>query len=87
MTVTYLLFLKIDHVSTKLPEYYIVSELILLIMQRLVNCQMTVSKSQCGTRADCCKKWQKSPNRETGLGTRGHLKVMNDTILVLNEHE
>ena len=27
----------------------------------------------------CCKKWQKSPNQETGLGNRGHLKVLNDT--------
>ena len=35
----------------------------------------------------CCKKQQKSPNQETGLGNRGHLKVMNDTKLVLNEHE
>ena len=35
----------------------------------------------------CCKKRQKSPNQETGLGNRGHLKVLNDTKLVLNEHE
>ena len=27
---------------------------------------------------------KKSPNQETGLGNRGHLKVMNDTKLVLN---
>ena len=29
---------------------------------------------------------KKSPNQETGFGNRGHLKVMNDTKLVLNEH-
>ena len=33
----------------------------------------------------CCKKRQKSPNQETGLGNRGHLKVLNDTKLILNE--
>ena len=30
---------------------------------------------------------KKSPNQETGLGNRGHLKVLFDTKLVLNEHE
>ena len=25
-----------------------------------------------------CKEWQKSPNRGTGLGNRGLLKVLND---------
>jgi hypothetical protein len=36
----------------------------------------------------CCKKQQKkSPNQETGLGSRGRLNVLNDTKLVLNEHE
>ena len=30
---------------------------------------------------------KKSPNQETGLGNRGHLKVMNDTKFDLNEHE
>ena len=35
----------------------------------------------------CCKKQQKSPNQETGLGNRGHLKVLNDIKLILNEHE
>ena len=34
----------------------------------------------------CCKKWQKSLNQETGLGNRGHLKVLNNTKLVLNDH-
>ena len=33
----------------------------------------------------CCKKWQKSPCQETGLGNKGRLKVLNDTKLVLNE--
>ena len=33
-------------------------------------------------------KWQKkSPNQETGSGNRGHLKVLKDIKLVLNEHE
>ena len=41
----------------------------------------------CFQKRSCCKKRQKSPNQETGLGNRGHLKVMNDTKLVLNEHE
>ena len=31
----------------------------------------------------CCKNWQKSPCQETGLENRGHLKVLNDTQLVL----
>ena len=31
----------------------------------------------------CCKKRQKSPNQETGLGTRGHL-ILNITKLILN---
>ena len=35
----------------------------------------------------CCKKRQKSPNQETGLGKRGHLKVLKDTKLVLTEHK
>ena len=36
----------------------------------------------------CCKKWQKkSPGQKTGLENRGRLKVLNDTKLVLNEHE
>ena len=33
----------------------------------------------------CCKKRQKSPNQETGLGNRGRLKVLNDTNLILND--
>ena len=35
----------------------------------------------------CCKKCQKSPNQETGLGNRGRLKSLNETKLVINEHE
>ena len=34
-----------------------------------------------------CKKPQKSPGQETALWNRGCLKVLNDTKLVLNEHE
>ena len=35
-----------------------------------------------------CKKRQKnSPNQETSLENRGHLKVQNDVKLVLKEHE
>ena len=30
---------------------------------------------------------KKSPNQETDFGSRGRLKVLNDTKLVLNEHE
>ena len=30
---------------------------------------------------------KKGPNQETGLGNMGHLKVLNDTKLVLIEHE
>ena len=30
---------------------------------------------------------KKSPNQETGLGNMGRLTVLNDTKLVLNEHE
>ena len=32
----------------------------------------------------CCKKQQKSPNQETGLGNRGSLEA-NDTKLILND--
>ena len=32
----------------------------------------------------CCKKRQKSPNQETGLGNRGRSKVLKNTKLVLN---
>ena len=35
----------------------------------------------------CCKNRKKSPNQETGLVNRERLKVLNDTKLVLNEHE
>ena len=35
----------------------------------------------------CLRNGKKSPNQETGLGNRGHMKVLNDTKLVLNEHE
>ena len=35
----------------------------------------------------CCKKWQKNPCQEIGLGNMGRLKVLNDTNLVLNESE
>ena len=35
----------------------------------------------------CCKKRQKSPIQETGLGNRGYLKALKDTKLVLNEHQ
>ena len=38
-------------------------------------------------RGSCCKKRQKSPNQETGFGNKGHLKVLNDIKLVLNDHE
>ena len=35
-----------------------------------------------------CENWKKSPNQETGLGSKGRLKVLNDTtLLVINEHE
>ena len=33
----------------------------------------------------CCKKQQKSPGQETGLGNRGRLKVLNDTKLILKD--
>ena len=35
----------------------------------------------------CCKKEQKSPNQETVLENRGHLKVLSDTKLILNKDE
>ena len=35
----------------------------------------------------CCKKRQKNPYQENGLGNMGHQKVLNDTKLVLNEHD
>ena len=33
----------------------------------------------------CCKKKQKSPNQETGLGNRGIQEALNDTKLILND--
>ena len=33
----------------------------------------------------CCKKRQKSPNQETGLGNRGTLEALNDTKVILND--
>ena len=35
----------------------------------------------------CCKKRPKKSKQETGLRQMGHLKVLNDTKLVLHEHE
>ena len=35
----------------------------------------------------CCKKWGKKPCKETRLENGGCLKILNDTKLVLNEHE
>ena len=35
----------------------------------------------------CCKKQQKSPNQETGLGNRGSLNILCNTKLVLHENE
>ena len=45
------------------------------------------SKSKIALEPVCCKKRQKSPNQETGLGNRGHLKVLKNTKLILIEHE
>ena len=33
----------------------------------------------------CCKKRQKSPNQETGLGNRRPLEALNDAKLILND--
>ena len=33
----------------------------------------------------CCKKWQKSPNQETGLENRGCLKVLSVIKLILDD--
>ena len=35
----------------------------------------------------CCKKRQKSPNQETGLGNREHLKVCQIGMYYVSEHE
>ena len=35
----------------------------------------------------CCKKRQKSPNQENGLGNWGPLEALIDTKLILNEPE
>ena len=43
------------------------------------------NQSKKGLEPVCCKKQQKSPNQEIGLGNRGYLKVLNDTKLILNE--
>ena len=45
------------------------------------------SKSKIALEPVCCKKRQKSPNQETGLGNRRHLKVLKNTKFVLIEHE
>ena len=33
----------------------------------------------------CCKKWQKSPNQETGLENKGPPETLNYTKLIPNE--
>ena len=45
------------------------------------------SKTKQRLEQSCCKKRQKSPEQENGLWIRKRLKVLNDTKLVLNEHE
>ena len=35
----------------------------------------------------CCKKWQKKSQPKNCVVNSGHLKVLKDTKLVLNEHE
>ena len=50
-------------------------------------------KLQCAGQLGRCqsrlavRNCKKSPNQETGLGNRGHLKVVKDTKLVLNKRE
>ena len=44
--------------------------------------QTVVGKSRLAVKSN-----KKSPNQVTGLGNRGCLKVLNDTKLVLNEHD
>ena len=39
------------------------------------------------TKTDAVRSGKKSPNQEIGLENRGRLKVLNDSKLVLNEHE
>ena len=33
----------------------------------------------------CCKKWEKSPCQNIGLGNKGPLKVLNGTKLILDD--
>ena len=70
--------------------------LVAVFVQKTMRCALPVYKARRKVKKFggallepvCCKKWQKkSPNQEIDLGNRGHLKVLNDTKLVLNEHE
>ena len=51
------------------------------ILKKYLNLLDVTYQSQFAVRHS-----KKSSNQETGLGNRGHLKVLNDTKLVLNEH-
>ena len=58
------------------------------IMVRFFHKRMHVARFESSSiEMSCCKKLQKNPNQETGLGNRGRLKVLNDTKLCLNEDE
>ena len=72
------------------PEPYYITQNVVYVC-----CPLTIftymSSINCYLDPLCCKKSQKcqkkSPCQETSLGTRGHLKILNDTKLVLNEDE
>ena len=50
------------------------------------NCEVSLD-TQVNWAGLAVRRGKKSPCQETGLGNRGHLKVLNHTKLVLNEHE
>ena len=47
----------------------------------IARCYNSSKSIEISLEMSCCKKRQKSPNQETGLGNRGRLKVLNAFIL------
>ena len=58
-----------------------------MILKKKSSCASNVNLVDSCAKAVTLEEAEKSPNQETVLGNRGHLKVLNDTKLFINEHE
>ena len=58
-----------------------------VMILKISSCASNVNLVDSCARAVTMEEAKKSPNQETVLGNRGHLKVLNDTKLFINEHE